>query len=107
VFNAKNSHRISLGVEYTIRQLEGWLNGVSVRAGSYFNNSYMEIQNTRINSMGATLGVGIPFSAISLNMSLEYGQEGTLTKGLIKSRYLVFYMNVSLREFWNVLPASD
>ncbi|MBF8297132.1 MAG: hypothetical protein HW389_3677 [Bacteroidetes bacterium] len=107
VFNAKDSHRFSLGVEYTIRQQEGWLNGVSVRAGSYFNNSYMEIQNTRINSMGATLGVGIPFSVISLNMSLEYGQEGTLTKGLVSSRYLVFYLNVSLREFWNFLLETD
>jgi hypothetical protein len=107
VFNAKNSHRLSLGVEYTVRQRDHWMNGISLRTGTYYNNSYMEIQDTRINSMGATLGVGIPFSAVTLNMSLEYGREGTVAKGLIRSNYLVFYLNVSLREFWNVLPTLD
>jgi len=107
VFNTKDSHRFSLGVEYTLRQREGWMNGLSFRAGTYFNNSYMEIQSTRINSVGATLGMGIPIGVSSLNASLEYGQEGTLTKGLIRSRYWVFYLNFTLREFWIVLTEPD
>ncbi|MGD8780526.1 MAG: hypothetical protein PVH88_16355 [Ignavibacteria bacterium] len=101
--DTKNSSRFSLGVEYSPDQdyRASWWKRLYYRAGGNYKNSYLEIDNTRINSMGLTLGIGIPYDNTSMiNLSVEYGEEGTLSNGLIKNTYWGFYLNVSLHQFW-------
>lgn len=102
----KNSNRFSFGMEYypseNIR--DSWLRSFYYRMGVNYKNSYLEIKGIQINSMGISFGVGVPFGETSIiNFSLEYGEEGTLNKGLIKNSYWRFYLNFSLHEFWSVL----
>jgi hypothetical protein len=97
----KNSNRYSAGVEYNHGSL-------LYRLGAHYRNSYLEIDNTQINSTGVSGGVGIPFSTASyLNLSVEYGTEGTLNKGLIKNNYWMLYVSVSFRELWVSLTDDD
>ena len=107
VFATQNSNRFSIGIEYAPGREGDWSKAVSFRFGSYFSNSYMQVENTRINSMGVSLGAGIPFDAITLNMSIEYGQEGTLSKGLVRNTYWVYYLSVSLHEFWSLFATEE
>lgn len=107
VFVTQNSNRFSIGVEYAPGRERDWSKAVSFRFGSYFSNSYMQVENTRINSMGVSLGAGIPFEVITLNMSIEYGQEGTLSKGLVRNTYWVYYLSMSLHEFWSFFSAEE
>jgi len=51
--------------------------------------------------------VGIPYDVNIINLSLEYGEEGTLEKGLIKTDYWLIYLSVSLFEFWLINPRND
>jgi hypothetical protein len=106
-FDTKNSNRYSIGAEFSPGREDGWPKSLSYRLGANYKNAYLEIDNTPISSMGVSVGVGIPYDAISLNVSIEYGEEGTLSKGLIKNSYWVFYLGVSLHEFWSTIPSED
>jgi len=102
--DTKNSNRFSIGVEYSPRQNKNsnLLQRLFYRFGANCKNSYLEIDNTQINSTGVNFGVGIPYNEINMiNLSIEYGEEGTMSKGLIKNNYWVFYLNFSLNEIWS------
>ncbi len=105
----KNSNRFSFGLEYSPGgpRAENWFETLFYRFGAYYLNSYLQIDKTRINSKGINIGVGIPYDANIFNLSLEYGEEGTLEKGLIKTDYWLIYLSVSLFEFWLTNPRSD
>lgn len=99
--DTRNSTRFSLGVEYSPGQNNNWLKRLFYRLGANYKNSYLEIDNTPINSKGINLGVGIPNGETSIfNVSMEYGEEGTLSKRLIKSSYWLVYLNFSLQQIW-------
>ena len=65
--------------------------------GANYKNSYLKIDGTPINSMAVDVGIGIPYD---INITLEYGEQGTLDKGLVKNNYLMLYVNITLQEFW-------
>ena len=99
--NIKNSHRFSVGLEYSPLQEDKRLSSICYRLGANYKNSYLKIKSTPINSAGITFGLGIPFGNSNIiNLSFEYGQEGTLSKNLIKNNYGIFYLSFSLHEFW-------
>jgi hypothetical protein len=102
-YDTKNSSRVSIGAEYFpySGQAGSWIERLIYRLGANYNNSYLEIDNTPINSYGINFGIGIPFDGVSYNFSLEYGREGTFSKGLIKNSYLMLYFSMSLNEFWS------
>jgi len=100
-FDTKNSHRFSIGMEYSPTHRDRWFRNFAYRLGANYKNSYLEINNTPINSTAINCGLGIPLTKEGmLNLSLEYGEEGTLNNGLIKSNYWMLCMNISLFEFW-------
>jgi len=98
----RNSNRYSFGMEYghvDIKESNLFRNLV-YRVGGFYKSSYLEIDNIPINSMGVNIGLGIPLNKINLvNISLEYGQEGTLENNLVKNTYYGMYVNFSLFEF--------
>lgn len=98
-----NSNRFSVGVEYCFDhdKNDSWLKNLYYRLGGNYKYSNLIIDENQINSKGINLGLGIPFSRENiLNLSVEYGEEGTLSNGLIKNKYWLFFMNFSLHEFW-------
>ena len=101
--DTNNSNRFSIGVEYSPSQkkTDSWLKSLFYRFGANYKNSYLEIDDTSINSMGVSFGIGIPYNkANTFNLSIEYGEEGTLDNGLIKNQYFGIYCNFSLYQFW-------
>ncbi|MBN2279563.1 MAG: hypothetical protein JXQ65_03190 [Candidatus Marinimicrobia bacterium] len=98
----RNSHRFSFGLEYghPSNPNSGLLDRLLYRVGGFYKNSYLVIDNTPIDSWGVNVGFGIPLNKINLlNISLEYGQEGTLANNLVKNNYYGIYTNFSLFEF--------
>ena len=103
-FEAKNSNRFSVGAEYSPGNREKFYNRFFYRFGANYKTSYLEIDNTPINSFGINLGFGIPYDNSSIfNLSFEYGEEGTTAKGLIKNSYAILYFNFSLHEFLAII----
>ncbi len=106
--DTRNSNRFSMGLEYSPTQnraYEDWFKTFFYRMGANYKQSYLQIDNTKINSFGINFGIGIPFEKISMvNFSVEYGEEGTLRKGLIKNSYWMLYVNVSYQDLWIMRP---
>lgn len=105
----KNVNSFSFGLEYSPggHREENWFETFYYRIGAFYHNSYLQIDNTCINSKGIDIGVGIPYDANIINLSLEYGEEGTLDKGLIKTNYWMIYLSISLFDFWIINPRND
>jgi hypothetical protein len=103
-YSTTNSNRFSLGLEYKPgddKSDHNWYETLLYRLGANYKNSYLRIDNTRISTIGVSAGFGIPYDKYSMiNISAEYGKEGTLDKGLIRNDYFVVYFNFSLYEFW-------
>jgi len=99
--NTRNSQRLSAGMEY-IPSAKGKAPGVfSYRLGGRYKSSYMEIGDTPIDALALDLGLGIAINPVfNFNVTLEYGQEGTLNSHLIRNNYLAVYVNYSLHDFW-------
>jgi hypothetical protein len=99
--DTKNSNRFSIGLEYSPLEKDNWLDGLLYRLGAHYKNSYLEINNTQINSMGVVFGIGVPNKVVSnFNLSVEYGKEGTLNNGLIRNNYWMLDFSFSVFEFW-------
>ena len=107
LFSTKNSNRFSFGVEYSPASSDGRSMITSYRLGAKYKFSYLDVGGWSINSWGVTLGGGIPFQTININASVEYGEEGTLANGLIKSRYWMFYVSFSLTQIWSPSHSED
>lgn len=101
--NTKDSQRFSFGVEYCPAEQneKRWLKTLFYRLGANYKESHLELNGTKINSFGINFGIGIPFDMTSMiNISAEYGKEGTLDRSLIENSYWRLHLNISLHEFW-------
>jgi hypothetical protein len=106
-FSTKNSNRYSVGLEYSPPRSDSRSMIISYRFGANYRFSYLDVDGASVNSWALTLGTGIPFQSTNINASIEYGEEGTLNNGLIKSKYWMFYLNFTLSEIWTPSQSED
>lgn len=103
LLQTRNSDRFSVGVELFPKEDNYKGAGkLHYRLGANYNKSYLEVDNIPINSFAITAGIG--FKAKNqlsmINLSFEYGQNGSTQKGLIKEKYWQINLSLSLREIW-------
>ncbi len=97
--------RVALGGEYmpdylAYRQL--WKR-LAYRAGAYYEQTYVQLQDQAINQWGLTGGLGIPISyqtVSRLHIGVEWNRRGTTSGGLIQEQNLRFYFGLSFVEPW-------
>ncbi len=106
-----NSHGIRTGLEYIPGNYSKWgyFAGVSLRAGFYYETSYLEIAGQDYTDKGLTLGVGLPFlqNKTSINLSYNLGKNGTLDKGLIQETSHSFLVSLTLHDWWFIKRKID
>jgi len=75
---------------------------VRYRAGFYYNNSAIQVNNININEVGITFGVGLPLrrSRSTINLGMEIGNRGTTDDNLIQETYVNFRLGFSIYENW-------
>jgi hypothetical protein len=100
----RDNLRVSLGGQFRPAAVDmgKYYNRINYRAGFRFEQSYLEISQTRINDYGISLGVGLPMkkSRSTLNIAVELGQQGTTANNLIKENYMRLTIGTSLQERW-------
>lgn len=108
-----NSIGVALGAEYTPNRLSPkniWESS-SYRMGLYFNNSYINMNNSKLSvpDYGITFGIGFkPRHAKTVfNVTLQYGQRGSLKNELVKEDYFIVGVNFSLADRWFVKSRID
>ncbi|MDR1406153.1 MAG: hypothetical protein LBI89_02995 [Prevotellaceae bacterium] len=103
-FKAVPEHIIRAGFEYTPNRydIRYFLKRWSYRGGLFFENTYLQFDDTRIKNIGLTLGAGIPIGNMnnSVNIAVELGQRGTARNNLIRERYWKISVSLSLYDIW-------
>jgi hypothetical protein len=101
----KNSSCFSLSCEYLPEKdiFADYMSRLRLSAGVYYEQKNLELNNSRINELGITLGCGFPLSRNAvLNSALIYGTRGTIDNGLIKDSFLKLQLSLTLNELWFV-----
>lgn len=100
----KDNYRISLGGQFRPSPVDigKYYERIYYRAGFRFEQSYLEIRETRLNDFGISFGVGLPMkkSRSTMNIAVEVGSQGTTEKGLINENYVRLTIGTSLQERW-------
>lgn len=100
----KDNLRVSVGGQFRPAAVDmgKYYNRINYRAGFRFEQSYLEIKETRINDFGISFGVGLPMkkSRSTINIAVELGTQGTTENDLIKENYMRLTIGTSLQERW-------
>lgn len=104
LLSTRKSERYSVGVELLPkkRHANNTLELITYRFGLNYNKSYLIIDDVPLNSRSVSIGLGIPLprEMSLINLSFEYGTEGTLRNQLVLEKYFVAHLNITLRERW-------
>ncbi len=100
----KDNLRVSIGGQYRPSPVDigKYYERINYRAGLRFEQSYLELQNTRIKDFGVSFGIGLPMkkSRSTMNIAVEFGTQGTTDNGLLKENYMRFTIGAALQERW-------
>jgi hypothetical protein len=113
------SSSLRFGLQYTpiavteVKRAAYWQR-ISVRAGAYYNKTYLDINGKQLEDYGMTFGIGIPWknernllTNTTFNISYQLGWQGSLENGLVKETYQVFSIGFTLYDFWFIKPKYD
>ncbi len=113
------SSSVRFGLQYTpvaideVTRAPYWQR-ISLRAGAYYNRTYLDINGQQLENYGMTFGLGIPWknernllTKTSFNISYQLGWQGSLDSGLVKETYHVFSVGFTLYDFWFIKPKYD
>lgn len=107
----KNSMRISVGGEYTpsLSTVSNYFQRITYRGGFRYSNSFLELRGQQINEFGISFGLGIPLprTRSTINLSAEIGTRGTTSANLIKENYVRFTLGLSIFERWFIIRKYD
>jgi len=110
-FRYRNTNAYHLGLEFLPGNLNrlGFWGSVHYRAGVFYEESYLEVEETRLVDKGLTVGFGIPLvrNRTSINLAYLYGNKGTLEGGLVKLNYHSIALSMSLHDWWFIKPKYD
>ncbi len=117
-FNFDNSQAISFGLECTPNVTSQKIfERLEYRVGYRNESTNLTLRDVPINEYGISFGLSLPIhykrgtTFSSLNISTEYGEQGTNDSGLIKEQFVRVYVGFSLtpnfRNRWFVQPKYD
>jgi opacity protein-like surface antigen len=100
----KDQDIFGIGLEY-LKNEKGIKYGdrIRYRGGFNFDNGYLAIDDTKIESFSLTAGVGFPLNPMNnsmINLSYSYGSTGVLQNILIRENYHLITLNLSLEDLW-------
>ncbi len=95
---------LRFGIEYIpdYMSITSYLDKISYRAGGFYRNTYLNINNEDIKNYGITFGVGLPVTNMHtrFNIGVELGRRGTTASGLLEENYANFNFSLTLYDIW-------
>jgi hypothetical protein len=106
-----NSWRVAAGAQLVPNDRSGksYLGIVNYRMGFHYEQTYLNINSTQLNSMGVSAGFGFPFkrSATMIQVAVEAGTRGTTENNLIQENYVKCSLGFTLSDRWFIKPVFD
>ncbi|RPJ78420.1 MAG: hypothetical protein EHM20_03960 [Alphaproteobacteria bacterium] len=110
-FKYRSNNLLRFGLEIIPGRVSkmGYFGLIAYRAGFYHEESYLEIRNRKFSDNGFSLGLGLPFlqNRTSINISYNYGINGTLENNLIRENYHSFMFSLTLHDWWFIQRKID
>lgn len=95
----------ALGAEYVHNPMsKSYVEQMRFRLGANYSNSYAKVNGSDYHKWAITCGIGFPLpnTKTTLNLHLEYGQQGSLKNIGLVEQYGKIGIGVSLNERWFV-----
>jgi hypothetical protein len=82
---------------------------IEYRAGINYTQSYLTINEQKINAIGLSMGFGLPLpkSSSKVNFAVEVGRLGTTANNLVQEEYLKFHLGFNFSDKWFVKRQYD
>ncbi len=82
---------------------------IEYRAGFNYMQSFVTLNEQKINAMGVSLGFGLPLpkSSSKINFAVELSQLGTTKNNLIQEQILKFHLGFNFSDKWFVKRQYD
>ncbi len=102
------SYGVAIGGQFKpdVSSFRYW-NLVDYRLGFRYNNTPVRFNNRDINDMAITVGAGLPLPETNfgntfsrINISAEFGQQGTLSDNLVRERYININLGFTINDLW-------
>lgn len=86
-----------------------YLKIIDYRVGFDYYQSYIEINNEKINVLSLTAGMGLPLpkTASRINLAVEFGRRGTTNSGLIEEEFIAFHAGFNFCDKWFIKRKYD
>lgn len=105
-----NLHGVSLGAEFTpdYNSIK-YYKRIAYRAGIKGETLPYEISGQKISQIQASVGAGLVFpkTGVTLNLSIAYGQRGTVSSNLVKENYWLATIGIISNNKWFVRRRHD
>lgn len=105
----KDQSIFSFGIERLPQQSLKFFDRCSYRAGFRYDNGYFNVKGHDIDDMRLSVGFGMPLqkSRSTVNFTLEAGQRGTRSIGLVRERYTQLTVAFSFHDYWFIKRKFD
>lgn len=106
--NLNNRLRLAVGGEWIPNRRVADINAafykrVAYRAGAYYDQTYLNFGDNRVNTLGLTMGLGLPLmrrSANRIDLMGQWSQTGSEDNGLVLENNLRLMIGISVTERW-------
>lgn len=100
-----NYHKGAIGISWLPSRFSRfWWQRNKYMIGGYATRSHVELNSTKINTYGVTLGaqmpIYIPNRELLLGVAFDLGLRGTEENGLIQEKYAKIRINIAFKEGW-------
>jgi hypothetical protein len=95
----------------------GYFKRIQYRVGGFYGGSEYSIRDNQLSEYGMTIGFGLPmarrkagndlFVQSMINVSVEWGQRGTISNNLLLEDYWVFRLGFTLNDRWFIKRKYD
>jgi len=105
----QDSKTLNVGGQFTpdFNSLHNYFARADYRVGFIYDQTYLHLNNTNINTTAFTFGMGLPLAPSAgnlafykINFSAEAGQRGTLQNGLVKEKFVNLHLSFTLNDKW-------
>jgi hypothetical protein len=101
-----NAWNIAVGGQYTPphTSISKYWKRITYRAGLRYDQTYLNLRGEPISEFGISFGMGLPVprSLTSVDVSLELGRRGTVANNLVQETFVNFTLGVAIYERWFV-----
>lgn len=109
-----NAYMFRLGAAITpdVNAVLNYWKRVTYRAGFYYGQQNIYLNQTHLKDKGVSLGIGYPIrrtllSIGQINMALQVGTRGTTSSGLLKENYTRFQVGITVNDRWFIKRKYD